>query len=158
MAEDINSVSTLIRREIEALIAAPLIKAYVDELGRDKALEIAGGVIRDLARESGKIMAAFTGGNSIEHLNQALPLFAQGGALEVEIIDSPGHKAALNVTRCRYAEMYRKHGLEDFGFLLSCGRDFELMAGFNPAIKLERTKTIMEGHEYCDFRFSMVEE
>ena len=38
MGEDINRVSILERREIEALIAVPLIKAYVEEFGRNFAL------------------------------------------------------------------------------------------------------------------------
>jgi hypothetical protein len=49
--------------------------------------------------------------------------------------------------------MYRELGLEDLGATLSCLRDFELARGFNPDIELTRTKTIMEGAAFCDFRF-----
>ena len=51
--------------------------------------------------------------------------------------------------------MYKEHGLEEFGYLLSCGRDFDLLAGFNPNIEFTRTQTIMEGAAYCDFRFKV---
>ena len=85
-------------------------------------------------------------------------MFSMGGALETEpVAETPG-QIGLNVTRCRYAEMYKEHGLEEFGYLLSCGRDFALMEGFNPGIKFTRTQTIMEGAPYCDFRFVHIQK
>ena len=41
----------------------------------------------------------------------------------------------------------------DLGASLSCQRDFSLVEGFNPAIRLTRTQTLMEGAPFCDFRF-----
>ena len=78
--------------------------------------------------------------------------------LYVKLLETDEKEAALNITRCRYAEMYKEHGLEELGYLLSCGRDFALIEGYNPKIKLTRTKTIMEGADHCDFRFSMEED
>ena len=152
---DINSVDLIVRREIEALIAVPLIKAYIEKFGREPALEVARGVIAGLAYEAGKMLKLFAGGDGMEHLNRALPMFSQGGALDVEIVETGETRAAVNVTRCKYAEMYKEHGLEDFGFLLGCGRDFALMEGFNPDIDFKRTQTIMQGADYCDFRFEV---
>ena len=152
---DINSVPIILRREIEALMAVPLIKGYIDALGREQALQIAEQVVKSLAMESGKMMVAFVGGNTMEHLQKALPMFSMGGALEFEVVETSATKAGINVTRCKYAEMYKEHGLEDFGFLLSCGRDFALMEGFNPDLKFTRTQTIMEGAAFCDFRFEI---
>ncbi len=156
--EDINSVPILIRREIEALIAAPLIKAFIGEFGREPALKVTEKVIQALARQAGELLKVVSGGSGMEHLQKALPMFSQGGALEFELLEATPAKAAINVTRCKYAEMYREHGLEEFGFLLSCGRDFALMQGFNPKIRFTRTQTIMEGASFCDFRFSQEEE
>ncbi len=34
-------------------------------------------------------------------------------------------------------------------------RDYTLAQGFNPAIELTRTQTIMEGAPFCDFRFRL---
>ena len=85
-------------------------------------------------------------------------MFSQGGAQEFELLESTPPKVAINATRCNYAEMYREHGLQELGFLLSCGRDFALMEGFNPKIRFTRTQTIMEGAPFCDFRFSLEEE
>jgi fumarate reductase iron-sulfur subunit len=153
MAQDINSVELILRREIEALIAAPLIRAFMEAFGDEAALEAARKVIEGLAFEAGKALKLAVGGETVEHLTQALALFGRGGALEFDFLEASEHRAAVNVTRCRYAEMYSKHRLEKFGFLLSCGRDYALMEGFLPGLRFSRTQTIMEGAPYCDFRF-----
>jgi len=158
MDNDINKVSNLVRREIEALIAVPLIRVFMDERGRGKAIELAGSVIKELALESGKMLAAISGGDTMKHLADVFSFFSMGGALEFDVLAATDNKLSLNVTRCRYAEMYKKHGIEEFGYLLSCGRDFALIEGFNPGIKLTRTQTIMEGADCCDFCFTQRDE
>lgn len=156
-AQTVNNVDLIVRREIEALIAAPLIKAYCGAFGDEQARNVARSVIEELAMEAGKVLKTLAGGDTMEHLNRAIPMFSQGGALEFDILETDDTQAALNVTRCKYAEMYREHGLEEFGYLLGCGRDYALFKGFNPKIKFTRTQTIMEGAEFCDFRFNMEE-
>ena len=154
MSDAVNRIPILVRREIEALLAVPLIEGFIEEFGRERTLDIAGKVIRDLALESGRLLARISGGNSMEDLAKGIPLFSQGGAQEVDVLEAGPTKISMNVTKCRYAEMYKEHGMEEFGYLLSCGRDFALIEGFNPEIKLTRTQTIMEGADYCDFRFT----
>ena len=56
-------------------------------------------------------------------------------------------------TRCPYYDKYKELGLEEFGVGFSCCRDKPFARGFNPKLRLERTKTIMEGSEYCAFRY-----
>lgn len=157
MGADMSQVSILTRRQIEALIAVPLIKAFIEEFGKEKTLEITSKVIESLAEESGRMLAEFVGGNSLEDLAKGLALWSQDGANESELVEITDTKIATNITRCLYADMYKEHGMEEFGYLLSCGRDFAMVAGFNPKIKLTRTKTIMEGDDICDFRFETVE-
>ena len=154
---DINSVPLLIRREIEALIAAPLIKAFIEEFGRERTLEVTEKVIKSLARQMGERLKVMTGGDTLEHFEKAVPIFGQGPDHE-EILEATPRKLSINVFRCKYAEMYRKHGLEDVGYLLSCGRDYALMEGFNPKIRFVRTQTVMEGAPFCDMRYSFEEE
>ena len=60
---------------------------------------------------------------------------------------------AFDVTRCRYAEMYRALGIPELGAVLSCNRDAALIEGFNPEVHFSRTQTIMGGASHCDFRY-----
>ncbi len=141
------------QREIEARIVGPLVRAFAAELGQDRALAIVGQVIRELARESGGELAQVLGEQTLDAFAQTLDRWRENGALEIEVLEQTPEKLSFNVTRCRFAEMYRALGLADLGASLSCQRDFALAQGFNAAIHLQRTQTIMEGAPRCDFRF-----
>lgn len=143
------------QREIEARILGPLVRAFAEELGRDRAVEIVGGVIRELARESGAELARVLGEATLDAFARSLDRWREGGALEIEILEQTPERLSFDVRRCRYAEMYRALGLADLGASLSCQRDFALAQGFNPEIELTRTQTIMGGAPFCDFRFRL---
>lgn len=146
-------LTLLQRREIEAKVAGPLIRGFIAAIGRDAALDVVRSVISDLAREGGAELAARLGEASLGAFARALDLWRAGGALEIDLIEQTPERLSFNVTRCKYAELYRALGLADLGGSLSCRRDFALVEGFNPGIVLERTQTLMEGAAYCDFRF-----
>lgn len=157
MSADLNKIEILIRREIEARITAPLIKAFINEFGKEKTLKIVEPVIRSLAKESGAQIAQVVGGNTIEHFAKTMPLWSQNDALQFDILEQGKKKFSMNVTKCRYAEMYKYLGIQDLGYTLSCARDFAMVEGFNPKIELKRKQTIMEGADYCDFRLILRE-
>jgi len=155
MGADLNQIEVLTRREIEARIAGPIIRAFSEEFGAERTVEIVRKVVVSLARESGEFLKTVAGGDSLEDFGRCLPLWTRGEALRFEVLEQGAKKVSLNVTRCRYAEMYRELGMEDLGSVLSCARDFALVEGFNPRITLTRTRTIMEGGDCCDFRFEI---
>ncbi len=160
MAENIppdtlNEIGVLKRREIEARILAPLINAFAAEFGRERVIEIAKRVIVEIAHQQGKSLASQVGGNSLAHFTGSKEAWVKGGALETEVLQVTNTAYDFNVTRCRYAEMYRALGIPELGSVLSCGRDFALGEGFNPHLKLTRTQTIMEGAPCCDFRYRL---
>ena len=154
MSNGIESLSHLERRRIEAEIAVPLIRGFEAEMGRERALATAAGVISELAREAGRKLAASMGSSDIGDFAKALKIWSAGGALELEILRLEPDALDFNVTRCRYAEMYREMGAAEMGVALSCGRDFSFVEGFSSGLKLVRTQTIMEGAPHCDFRIS----
>jgi hypothetical protein len=148
-------LNLLQQREIEARIVGPLVQAMRAELGEEKTLALVRRVIAELARQSGADLARRLGEASLEAFAQGLDRWSEGGALEIDRLEQSPQRLSFNVTRCRYAEMYRALGLGDLGSSLSCQRDFSLVEGFNPAIRLTRTQTLMEGAAYCDFRFQL---
>jgi len=156
MSTDRTNLTLLQQREIEARIVGPLVRSFAAELGAERTLELVRGVIEDLARQSGADMARRLGEATLEAFAGGLGKWSEGGALEIELLERSPEALAFNVTRCRYAEMYRALGLADLGASLSCQRDFSLVEGFNPEIELTRTQTLMEGASHCDFRFRAV--
>lgn len=148
-------LTLLQRREIEARIVGPLLRAMEAEFGRDRTLSVVRGVITELAHQGGAEMARELADHSLTAFASCLSKWKAGGALELEILEQSPRALSFNVTRCRYAELYRELGLADLGFSLSCQRDGALAEGFNPEIHLTRTQTIMEGASHCDFRFRL---
>jgi len=153
MATDLPRLSLLHQREIEARIVGPIIRAVSEELGREKTLELLRRVISELARQGGADLAGQLGEATLSAFSGSLDRWREGGALEIEMLENSEEQLSFNVTRCRYAEMYRALGLAELGSSLSCQRDFSLVEGFNPGIHLSRTQTLMDGAPFCDFRF-----
>lgn len=147
------SLTLLEQREIEAKVVGPLIRGFAAEVGQVRALEVVRRVISGLAREGGAELARRLGDASLEAFASGLDRWSEGGALEIDVLERSPERLSFNVTRCKYAEMYRALGLADLGGSLSCQRDFALVEGFNPGITLTRTQTLMEGASHCDFRF-----
>ena len=142
----LNEIGVLKRREIEARILAPLLDALAAEFGQDRVLELVSQVIVQIAREQGKALADCAGGNTLAHFVKSHAAWRKGDALVVEVLRADDTTYGMNVTRCRYAEMYRALGIPELGRILSCGRDFALGEGFNPNLRLSRAQTIMDGH------------
>jgi len=151
--DDRPRLALLHQREIEARIVGPLVRAFAVELGEEKTLDLVRAVTAALAREGGGELARSLGEATLTAFARCLDRWTEGGALELEILEQSAERLAFNVNRCRYAEMYRALGLADLGSSLSCQRDFALVEGFNAAIVLTRTQTLMEGAPFCDFRF-----
>lgn len=73
--------------------------------------------------------------------------------LTAEIVEDSPHAMAVKITECLWATTFREMGAADLGYLLICHRDYADCQGFNPRITLERSKTLMQGDEYCNHRF-----
>ena len=155
MGADLSNVGILLRREIEARIVGPLIQAFMKELGKEKTLEILQNMIEDLAKDAGKDLVEWFGGNSMAEFEKSLELWTRDNALEIDVLERSDTRFFMNVTKCRYADMYKELGIPELGKVLSCARDFALIEGFNPNIELKRTQTILEGADFCDFRYEV---
>jgi hypothetical protein len=151
----LNAIGVLTRREIEARLIAPLVEAFAQEIGRERVVEILRQTIIDLAREQGAQIAQSMGGDSLGHLAASLENWKKDDAMQIELLAQSDQVFHFNVTRCRYAEMYRALGIPELGAVLSCNRDLALIQGFNPAVELARTQTLMEGAAHCDFRYTL---
>lgn len=143
------------RRRIEAAVLGPMLNAFKERFGEDETRETAVEVITKIAQEQGAEMAQFLGGNDLETFAANKDPWRKGGALDVEELERNDKVYSFNVTRCGYADMYRKMGYGDLGDIFSCTRDFEFSTGFNPKIKLSREQTIMQGAEFCNFRYTL---
>lgn len=151
--DTLNEIGVLKRREIEARILAPFVDALAAEFDRERILAILADTIIVVARQQGEERAAQIGDDSLLAFAASAGDWRKGDALEIELLELTEDRYDFNVTRCRYAEMYRTLGLGELGAVLSCNRDYSLVEGFSPDIRLERAQTIMQGAPCCTFRY-----
>ncbi|NOX74533.1 MAG: L-2-amino-thiazoline-4-carboxylic acid hydrolase [Alphaproteobacteria bacterium] len=144
------------RREAEARILAPVIEALAEAFGRDEVVAIVSDVIVGLAHEQGATLAAEYGDGAAAFM-ETLQFWSKGGALEIEVLEQSEAKVDFDVTRCRYADMYRALGIAELGAVLSCNRDKAMVEGFNPQARLSRDQTILAGGSCCTFRYTFPE-
>ena len=146
-----NEVSLICRREIEAEVIAPLIRAFAEEIGEERAHRIAGDALKKIAYTQGKAAAAKFGSGLDSLKTNCLSAWNKCGELELETVNDSKDEYSFNVRRCEYAELYEKLGCRDLGSVISCSRDFAFSEGFDKDIEFKRTKTLMDGGDCCDF-------
>ncbi len=148
-----NELNRIEKRAIEALAIAPVIKAVSQKIGRDEAIAILREVNQQEAFQRGQNMVKTERPNGITELVDDVASWGDGGNWEMDVIEQTSTTYFFNVSRCPYYEKYRDLGIEEFGVEFSCCRDEPFARGFNPQLKLVRSKTIMEGDDCCDFRY-----
>ena len=145
------------KRRIQAEVLGPLFDEMVEKWGLNQASSILKDAIRKAAIQEGKYFREKSDSKTsiMENFIALYELWKANGALEMKVLHESKSQFDFNVTRCRYAEMYREMGLEKIGHLLSCNRDGTFCEGFEPNLKLVREQTLMEGASSCTFRYTL---
>ncbi|MCA9837892.1 MAG: L-2-amino-thiazoline-4-carboxylic acid hydrolase [Trueperaceae bacterium] len=146
-------VGVLTRREIEARILKPFYEVVAAELGEEKARALLSSVVIAEAKNLGQSMRAEVETDELAAFAEQWEPWFRGGALVVEVLEQNEKFWNFNVTRCRYAELYRELGMAELGATLSCNRDAALVEGYSQDIAFERSQTLMQGASHCDFRY-----
>ncbi len=148
------SIGILEQRRIEAAFAKGIYEEMAAELGPERARAILSRAVVRLAKEAAAAMAAESPtGPSLDHFIALQERWTRDDALAIEVTDRSEASYGFNVTRCKYAEMYREMDLAELGAVLSCNRDGAFCEGYDPKLKLTRTQTLMGGASHCDFRY-----
>ncbi len=150
-------IGILARRKIEAAIIAPIYEEMVREVGETRAQ-----AILDMAISKAAIAGReeLRGSHGRRHQFENVPgppglMDARQCSGDRSSRPRQTNGSIITSRRCRYSETYREMGLGHIGHLLSCNRDGVFCQGYNPAIKMKRTQTLMQGAEYCDFRYTL---
>ncbi len=61
-------------------------------------------------------------------------------------------EAVIKITQCEWARYFNQLH-PGVGYLLGCSMDESGTKSYNKNINLQRTQTIVEGSEYCNFRY-----
>ncbi len=92
-------------------------------------------------------------GTEIEDFIRVLwdPLKAQGFEYTIQ---REGGSAEFRVTRCPVQALAEKTGMHEWFYHLACATDHYTTPAFSPKIRFSRTKTLMQGHDCCNHRYS----
>ena len=75
------------------------------------------------------------------------------GLQEFETVEVSERRYVFKVTRCRYAELWNEQGHPEIGYQIHCHTDqvWWDKPTWNPQVRFEQTKTLMQGDDYCLF-------
>lgn len=136
--------------KIQARALIPVVKALENEIGKDRA----HALVRDAIAESYAQFVSTRTPSKNTHPGDDRDS-AQQFPTESEVVEHTNTTYGYNITRCQFAEYFRKIGEPEIGALLTCGVDFAVEARLRPNWEFQRTQTQMEGAPFCDFRWRL---
>jgi hypothetical protein len=111
-----------------------------------------------MSAEIGRLVGARQAQNSPDTSFQTFvkvfrpPNFAD--SLTHTVVEDTEKVFGLEVTECVSADVMRSVGLDgEIGHAAVCNMDYYWPPAFNPNFKMERTKTLMQGHDICNHRY-----
>ncbi len=79
------------------------------------------------------------------------------GVIGQEIETKKTGELCLRVKDCFFASEYKKLGAEDLGYKYCCMHEYPVVDVFDPRIRFTRYNTLMQGSEYCDHCYRIIE-
>jgi predicted hydrocarbon binding protein len=74
-------------------------------------------------------------------------------ALSWEIVEDTDNAFEVKISECLWAKTFREAEAADIGYAGICHGDFAWAPAYNPKLRMERTKTLMQGHDCCNHRW-----
>ena len=154
--ENVNTMPLLEEIKTQVKVILPILKVLRDEFGEDKAGKILKKAlcpyIRDVYLEIGERKT----GTPFEKWNKTWDEIRPriGENVEREFIVNDNKKKEYNVKKCKFAEYFREINEPELGNILMCDFDYYVAEIGKPTVELTRTKTLMDGGDCCDFRYS----
>jgi hypothetical protein len=154
--------------KVQAQVLVPLLRAFREELGAERANRIAWkalerwrtGVVSEMART---LPAEASSVDRFQAFNQAvLPMV--GDAVDVKWVQGESafeegkvpERWEFDITGCRFAQFFRELGEPELGFALLCSFDNTAADEVGKGeVEFKRTQTIMQGGDHCDFRYAL---
>jgi len=131
-----------------------LIQVLRSELSEPELIRLLGLTSAEIGRQVGARQAQNSPDTTFQTFVRVFrpPNFAD--SLTHEVVEDTEKVFALKVTECVSAEVMRSAGLGGaIGHAAVCNMDYFWPPAFNPNFKMERTKTLMQGHDFCNHRY-----
>lgn len=134
------------RITLQVQAQVPLVRAMEAALGKERAHRL----VREALDKANRAVVARRGNLlDIPTLAAEFAGFGEGVRYEFETLEQTDTLLRNRVNHCDYAEFMEQIGARDLGELLICDGDYAMADELG--LKLERTKTCMNGDGHCDF-------
>jgi hypothetical protein len=155
------------RAKIQAEVLVPLLRAFREELGVERANRIAWKGLEKWRTEFIRELARSLPAEASNSERFAVSLQAVkpdiGDAIDFKWLQGESvlegktnERIEFDITGCRFAQLFRALGEPELGFALLCAGDNTLTDEVGKGdVEFKRTQTIMQGADHCDFRFAL---
>lgn len=148
------SLSVRQRTQLMSRGLMQFIQVLKNEFDEPELVRLLNLMSADIGRQVGARQARSSPDTSFQTFVQVFrpPNFED--SLTHEVVEDTEKVFALEVTECVSAEVMRSAGLDgEIGHAAVCNMDYYWPTAFNPNFKMERTKTLMQGHNICNHRY-----
>lgn len=144
------------RQRAQMMAGGPLemMSVFREELGDAELIRLLNLFSAERGRRAGASHAANSSDREFQTFVELYRSPRMEGQMTYEIVEDTERVFALEVRECVWAEIFRAAGMDgEIGHAAVCNMDYYWPTAFNPAIKMERTKTLMQGDDICDHRY-----
>jgi hypothetical protein len=143
------------RLAIQMELLVPVLRRLQDRLGAEVVLDALRADLEARIEAAAADREARGRRADLSRVAPGMAHWAQGGALDYEVVAEDDELVGLDVHRCRYTDLMDRLGARDLGQILVCGEDH--VGAARVGMRLDRSMTHMAGDGVCDFRFTPVE-
>ncbi len=74
--------------------------------------------------------------------------------LQVKVVDETDTAIEIRVSNCLWAKTFLEKNAGDLGYATICYGDYPKATYYNPKLKLQFTKTLMQGNDCCNHSYT----
>ncbi len=152
---DENKLPLLDEIKVQTKVIKTILDALRAELGKEKADALIYNALRPHIRDVYHKIGKRKSGNPYEKWEKVWEEIRPriGENVEREFVINDSNACEYNVRKCKFAEFFKEIGEPELGMIMMCDFDYYIAEIGKPVVELTRTQTLMEGADYCDFRY-----
>jgi hypothetical protein len=133
----------------------PLLKEMRTAMGEDKFMPLLRESAARSAEAAMRKLAGSVATNDLAQFTSSVrnPDHFWRHVLKMEIKEDAAEVVEVRIRQCLWVETFRGADAADIGYAVICHPDFAAARGFNPRLRLHRSRTLMEGDPCCDHRW-----
>ncbi len=130
------------------------LKILKSKMDREKLIEYLKTYSKEVGLKAGTQHLAITKNKSFKSFVDVFRPPNYKNLLTHEIVQDTDTVFELKVTECIWATVFTQAGLGgDIGHAAICNMDYHWPKAYNSDLKMERSKTLMQGDEYCNHKY-----